>query len=417
MRRVLVIGLNYLPERTGIAPYTAGMARGLSADFDVQVLTTHPHYPDWCFGDGDDPAWRAEEPHGDVRVSRLRHYLPGDPSGITRVVSEASFAARAAAAQHKRADAIVCVTPGLLPAATGLLLGRRWGVPVGVVVQDLYSRAFQELELFGGRLDGAVHRLESRLLRGADGVVAIHSKMADTIRQCYGVEGDRLSAIPNWSHVGTPSADPRRLRRDLGWADDELIVLHAGNMGAKQGLEHVVDAARQLDGRDRGVRFVLMGGGSRRAALAEASRDAHALSLMDPVDDAQFIDVLAAADVLLLHERPGLQEMCAPSKLTSYFAAGRPVLAVTEENSAAAIEVRASGAGVVVRPGSSADYVNAASALAAADQDQMRVQAQHYAAEELSEARALERYRVWVSSLLGGHTLTATADNGALAVG
>jgi len=42
--KVLVLGLNYPPEHTGIAPYTAGMARGLSRDHDVQVVTAHPHY-------------------------------------------------------------------------------------------------------------------------------------------------------------------------------------------------------------------------------------------------------------------------------------------------------------------------------------------------------------------------------------
>ena len=58
--RVLVMGLNYAPERTGIAPYTAGMARGLAIEFDVEVLTAHPHYPDWELADGYG-GWRRRE--------------------------------------------------------------------------------------------------------------------------------------------------------------------------------------------------------------------------------------------------------------------------------------------------------------------------------------------------------------------
>lgn len=397
---VLIIGINYLPERTGIAPYTAGMARGLSNDFDVKVLTTHPHYPDWSF-DEENPAWRSDEPDGDVKVSRLRHYVPSNATGATRILSEATFAARAAVAQGKRADAIVCVTPGLLPVATGHLLGKVWGVHVGVVVQDLYSRAFAELDLFGGRLNGAVHRLEERLLRSADGVVAIHPKMAETIATQYGVERSRLTSIPNWSHVGTPTHESRAVRHDLGWSDDELVILHAGNMGAKQGLEHVVESARLADDGDRRIRFVLMGGGSRRGALEAASADVEALTIMDGVSDRQFANVLAAADVLLLHERPGLQEMCAPSKLTSYFAAGRPILAVTEENSAAAMEMGASQAGIVVRPGSEADYISAAIALTEVDQEALCSRARAYAKDTLSEPNALARYRAWVTTLLG----------------
>lgn len=401
---VLVIGLNFPPERTGIAPYTAGMARGLAADFDVHVLTTHPHYPEWTFDDR--AGWRVDEEHDDVHVSRLRHYLPSNPTGATRVLSEASFAARAAFARNKRADVIVCVTPGLLPVATGRILGRLWGVPVGVVVQDLYSRAFEELDLFEGRYNSAVHALERRLLSSAAGVVAIHAKMAETIAVQHGVRRERVTAIPNWAHVGSPTGRAAQVREELGWGEDDLVVLHAGNMGAKQGLEHVVEAARHIDAQGewqgRRVRFVLMGGGSRRASLEREAQGVGAIDLIDGVDSDRFMDVLAAADVLLLHERPGLQEMCAPSKLTSYFAAGRPVLAITEENSAAAHEVEVSGAGVVVRPGSSADYVNAAIALTEVDQEELQERAQAYAFSELSEARAFERYRAWVARLLAG---------------
>ena len=69
--KVLVLGLNYAPEHTGIAPYTAAMARGLSRDHDVQVLTTHPHYPAWQIPDGHS-AWRKDERDAGVAVRRLR---------------------------------------------------------------------------------------------------------------------------------------------------------------------------------------------------------------------------------------------------------------------------------------------------------------------------------------------------------
>ncbi len=46
--RVAVLGINYAPEKSGIAPYTAGMARGLqSLGHSVKVFTSFPHYPEW----------------------------------------------------------------------------------------------------------------------------------------------------------------------------------------------------------------------------------------------------------------------------------------------------------------------------------------------------------------------------------
>ena len=115
------------------------------------------------------------------------------------------------------------------------------------------------------------------------------------------------------------------------------------------------------------------------------------------------MDVLAAADVLLLHERPGVVELCVPSKLTSYFAAGRPVLAGTNVRSAAAHEVEVSGAGTVVEPGDPAVLLAGLRSLVALRSlDEMGRRGQTYARERLSEEVALDAYRIWVDGLLNG---------------
>src|SRR5690606_33378551 len=128
----------------------------------------------------------------------------------------------------------------------------------------------------------------------------------------------------------------------------ELVVLHAGNQGAKQGLENVVEAARAADAQGAPVRFVLLGDGSRRAALQAAASGIRSIQLVDPLPEDRFPAALAAADVLLVNELAGLAEMSVPSKLTSYFDAGRAVLAATSAGSTTAHEIQASGAGVRV---------------------------------------------------------------------
>ena len=51
-KRVLVVGINYSPEPTGIAPYTTGMAEYLAEQgANVTVLTGVPHYPEWRIPD------------------------------------------------------------------------------------------------------------------------------------------------------------------------------------------------------------------------------------------------------------------------------------------------------------------------------------------------------------------------------
>lgn len=397
--KVLVIGLNYTPERTGIAPYTAGMAVGLSEAFDVEVLTVHPHYPEWSVAEGYG-GWRRREVIDGVRVHRVKHYVPHDPTGVTRILSEATYAARALAPGVRRPDVIVAVSPALAPVVSALALGRRWRIPVGVVVQDLYSKALSELELLGGRIDRPAHLLEQALLRRCDGVVSIHRAMADVMVRDYDVPRERIEVIPNWTHVSPPSGDREVRRRELGWDDDVLTVVHAGNMGAKQGLEHLIPVGRMIDYRSVPVRIVLIGNGGNRDALESAASDIDSLQFMDALPGDSFMDTLAAADALLLHEKPGLKEMCVPSKLTSYFAASRPVLAVTSPESAAAHEIRASGAGVVVRSGDAEALLKGLLQVAEGPRDTWGADGLAYARRTLDEGTALGRYRDWVSSLL-----------------
>lgn len=128
------------------------------------------------------------------------------------------------------------------------------------------------------------------------------------------------------------------------------VVLHAGNMGVKQALGNVVEASRVADERDEPVLFVLMGHGSQRAEL-EAMGTNRCLQIIDPLPVESFPDALRAADALLVNERGGVTEMSVPSKLTSYFATGRPVIAATDSGSVTAEELERSGAGIRVDAG------------------------------------------------------------------
>ena len=181
-----------------------------------------------------------------------------------------------------------------------------------------------------------------------------------------GVEPERLAVHPNWTHLRARStADRDATRARLGWGAGETVVLHTGNMGLKQGLENVVDAARLVDRRCPGaVRFVLMGDGSQRAALEAAAPGWPRCEFRDPAPGTEYADVLAAADVLLVNERPSNVDMCLPSKLTSYLHAGRPVVAASPVDGGTAAEVRRSGAGVVVPAGAPAALLDAVRGLA-----------------------------------------------------
>jgi glycosyltransferase involved in cell wall biosynthesis len=195
----------------------------------------------------------------------------------------------------------------------------------------------------------------------------------------------------------------------LGLPADAFVVLHAGNMGYKQGLENVIECARLAADVAPGVCFALMGDGNQRGSL-EALASGYQLPnlrfLPLQPDDA-FAEALAAADLLLVNQRRSVVDMSLPSKLTSYFAAGRPVVAAVASQSESAREVEASSAGVVVPPDDPAELLRTLRMLI----DQPAVCAglgargRRYAAVALAASSCLARYDDIVDAMLGRRPL------------
>ncbi|WP_433803010.1 glycosyltransferase family 4 protein [Actinomycetospora sp. CA-084318] len=398
---VRILGLNYAPEPTGIAPYTTGMARFLAdAGHRVEVVTGLPHYPQWSLAPGY-LRHRLHERDGNVRITRVAHPIPDRPTGRARIAMEAAFATQAALVGGPRPDVVIAVSPALLTVGAALR-HRAHGAAVGVVVQDLYGRAAVEAGILTGREAAATAALERRLLGAADGVVAIHERFRRSLVG-LGVDDRRITTIRNWTHVGAATGDPVALRRALGWRDDEVVALHAGNMGAKQGLENVVHAARLADHRGLPVRFVLLGDGHQRGHLEVLAGGVERLDFLDPLPDGEFETALRAADVLVLNERAEIAEMCVPSKLTSYFASGRPVVGATGPQSAASAEIAASEGGITVSASDPDALLGAVLGIVDDEEEALAtgLRGELFARDVLHVDAAAEAYVAWVEGLAG----------------
>jgi len=412
---VLVLGLNYPPEPTGISPYTGSMSRGLARrGFVTRVLTTHPHYPDWKVRPGYGQ-WSRNELLDSVDITRLKHYVPKNPTGVRRVASEVSFGVRIVSRRWHRPDAIVAVSPALISstlAAVRAKLTHRT-TPLVVWVQDLYALGLAETGQAKGAIVKAMGAMEGWLLRRADTVVVIHDRFAVRVHEDFGVPRERITVVRNWTHLRpSPPVDTVAARKRFGWPDETTIVLHAGNMGVKQGLDNVIRAARLAQQRNDQVRFVLVGGGSQRRHLELSGEGVSTLQFLPSLDDDAFASALASADCLLVNEMPGVAEMAVPSKLTSYFSAGRPVLAATDVTGITADEVRAADAGVVVPAGDPAALLDAAIQLGADPERSRRLglNGRHYRDSVLDEESAIDTFSEILTSLITqGETATVSA--------
>jgi len=363
---ICILSLNYPPEQTGIAVYSGALAAGLAAaGHEVTAHVAHPHYPQWRIHDGYGQ-WRRSERVDGVLVQRRLHYVPQRPRGVQRLLSELSFGLRLVFARWGSPRVVIALSPPLFStclAALRLRLMRRRPRLI-VWVQDIYSLGLVETGEAGGIVQKITFWVEKSTLRAADQVVVIHQRFADFVTQEFGISASKVAVLRNWTHLPPSNAvDPETAKATLAWPTGVAIAVHAGNMGAKQGLENVVDAARIADESGAPVHFMMIGDGGERSRLEEYAHGIERLTFSDTLSDEDYRLALCAADVLLINEKPGVSAMAMPSKLTSYFDAGRPVIAATDPGGITASEIAAAGAGVVVNAGSPVELLAAVIAL------------------------------------------------------
>jgi colanic acid biosynthesis glycosyl transferase WcaI len=368
----------------------------------VTVVCGMPHYPQWRVEKAYRRRFRSSEERHGVQVRRVRQYVPGRQSAFGRSLYEATFLAHALThAGTGPADCVLAVVPGIGGGAAGALAARHRRVPFGLIVQDLVGQAAAQSGMPGGGLAAKpATAIEGWMVRRADRVAVIAESFRPYLERA-GVAPGRIVHLPNWAHVVPPEGPATEVRRSLGWSEGQKVVLHAGNMGFKQNLGAIVEAARLAEAQALPIHFVLMGDGNERRRLEEIAAGVSSLQFLDPQPAERFMDVLGAADVLLLNERPSVLDMSLPSKTTSYFLAGRPVVAAVAAGGATEAELTRSGGALVTPAGDPAALLAAIRSVTDDDAlaGRLVAAAREHAERHFERASLLERAERFIAEL------------------
>jgi len=250
-------------------------------------------------------------------------------------------------------DVIICSSPPVETAFVGIVLGKVWRRPFVILAQDMPVQAALAVGMLKpGRTTRVALAFEGALYRRAARVVAISDRFASPLRD-LGVRESAISHIPNWVDPGAlrPHQPSRSMRARLGAGEDDFLVLHAGNMGQKQALQHVVDLADSLSNDSR-VRIALVGHGPQLPELKSkiAARSSSRVRILPLLPAEEVPAMLAAADVLLVSQRAQVIDSVLPSKTLLYMASGRPIIAAVDLRSATANLILVAECGRVVAP-------------------------------------------------------------------
>jgi colanic acid biosynthesis glycosyl transferase WcaI len=336
--RILLITTNYWPEPTGIAVYTTDLSENLKAkEHQVSVLTSLPHYPWWKVPVEFSHLGEGVSSHNGLEVIRAKHFVPPKMNVMLRMRFEMSLWWNLRRISNKligkEFDVVIACMPTVAAGIVGKRISKRLKVPFGLIVQDLSGAGAKQSGLRGGALISKIaNAVEGRALNAADGLVVVSPAMQDVVIS-LGIESRRINQILNYSARTITSEDKTSARRKFGWAIEDFVVIHTGNMGAKQDLENVVRGADALTGESQ-IKIYLVGHGNQECILKALCGGKSKIAIMPAVSDEDYSALLSAADLLLVNERSTQMDMSLPSKLTSYLYSKRPVLAAVPRDGA-----------------------------------------------------------------------------------
>lgn len=360
--RVIIWGINYAPEPTGISVYTTELADHLqSRGMTVEVLTGFPHYPLWKKQPDDRRRLYRCDHIGTVPVHRCWLYVPRRLSALRRIVHEASFAftSMLRALALRRGDVYVVVSPPLGLGLVAWLVTRLKRSVYLFHVQDLQPDSAAGLGMVRkGLFLQLMYACERFAYRHAAAVSGISPGMIRAFA-AKGVPPARVFLLPNWLRMpldrGLGAKKSGWFRQTNGIPPDALLAVYSGNLGRKQGLDVLLDAAEILSAEpsasgSRPVRIIIAGDGAGKSAIVERlqKRPVANLQLLPLLPDAEYQGMLLDADLALIPQLPGTGRVCFPSKLLSVLAAGLPVISAADENSDLAEAVQNGGFGVNV---------------------------------------------------------------------
>jgi glycosyltransferase involved in cell wall biosynthesis len=400
--RLLVLNQYYWPGIEATAQLLSQLCEALTADFDVTVVTGHLRGYE---------SLPAEEVHNGVRIVRVRSTTYDRSQLHLRAANYASYLLETVrtALRGDAPDLVLCMTDPPVVGDVGLVIARRFRVPLYVISQDVFPEIAERVN----RLDntvalGVLRQLVGLYLRRADRVVAIGETMKRRLEE-KGAHASRVEVIPNW--VDTTEITPQP--RDNAWSQehgltDAFVVMHSGNVGHAQDLDTLIRAATFLRDLDR-LRIVIVGFGARYGhvtRLAQRLEVTNAVRFLGYQPRELLPLSLASGDLHFVGLARGLAGFVVPSRMYGILAAARPVLVAAEEESETARIVHEAECGLVLPPGRPEllagvlrDAVEGRTSL-----DGMGERGRAWVEREADREVAFDRYRLLLTGAVGERT-------------
>ena len=399
--KILICGINYAPDLAGIGKYTGEMGSWLAKNgHSVEVITGMPYYPQWEVSSSYKKRWWHKENVDGVKVYRCPLYVPKKVTSVKRILHEFSFVLSTLPIWIKKLftrkyDVVISVSPPFHLGIVPLLYSKIRATKIITHIQDLQVDVAKELRMINNpRLLNTMFAMERMILKGSSAVSTISNVMLKKIED-KGIASSNCLLFPNWvdENIIQPVAKKDSLRREFGLSQEDKVILYSGNLGEKQGLENIIEAAKYF--RDNNsIKFVIVGSGGGEMKLKEMVGEAKLTNIcFHPLVSYEKLPaLLAMADVHLVLQKKNAADLVMPSKLTSILAAGGCPIVTASEGSTLYKLIRKNQLGIVVEPDDHGKLVQGIRFALENSLEKFRNNARYYASRYLSKELILKNW-------------------------
>jgi glycosyltransferase involved in cell wall biosynthesis len=351
-KRIWIISELYYPEDTSTGYFMTGIAEGLAQSYEVNVLCGQPTYSERG------ALAPAKEQRNGVSIRRCYGSTLDKNIIVFRVINLVTisfFLFMNALRGITQKDCVLVVSnPPSLPFLIALACRLR-SAKCLLLIHDVYPEVLVVTGAIKAHSFSAqfINYLTRKLYIGVERIIVLGRDMSQLVGNKLAHAEHQVAIIPNWGDIAAVNPVPKEksnLLRILK-LNSKFIVQYSGNIGRTHGMEDLIMTALRL--KNEPIHFLIIGAGAKRDLLEQEihKEGLNNITLLPRVARNRLNDSLNACDVAVISFVADMAGISVPSRMYNIMAAGRPIIAIAEENSELALVVKEEKIGWVVPPG------------------------------------------------------------------
>lgn len=361
--KILLVVANFVPEIGSAAHIYFDLAKAfVRRGHDVDVITSYPRKFYLNKNDAD-KEFLLEETLEGIRVHRCKHNAIRDNVLMrgTEHFLLPYYYFRTYQRLKKKFEVCLIYIPPLPLYYFARAIKKFYGIPSVLNYQDFYPQELTDVGILkNGFLIKMMEYIEWQSYKNADFITVLSGGGINYVAR-RGGDPSRIEHIYNGCFISDSNENsPKRDFKEKEGIEDKILISYAGILSLSQGLDNILDAAKELKGYED-LMFYLVGDGIIKDHLAQRIKDEDISNIrllpLQPRDE--YFNIINSSDISLVSLDERMKAPCIPGKILNLMAERKPLIATVPYDSETAQVIMNSNSGITVMPGNSEELAKA----------------------------------------------------------